>query len=67
MVHSDGWKGYNGLVDVGYSKHLRVDHGSNEFVNGKSHINGIEGFWSFAKSRLSKFRGLKPSGFYLHL
>jgi transposase-like protein len=67
IVHSDGWRGYNGLVGVGYSKHLRVDHGKNEFVNGKSHINGIEGFWGFAKSRLGKFRGLKPSGFYLHL
>ena len=67
VIHSDGWRGYNGLVDLGYDRHLRVDHGSNEFVRGKSHINGIEGFWGFAKSRLSRFRGMHKSTFYLHL
>jgi transposase len=30
VIHSDGWRGYNGLVDVGYSKHYRVNHGKNE-------------------------------------
>ncbi len=39
IIYSDGWRGYNGLVDVGYGKHLRVDHSSNEFVRGKAHIN----------------------------
>jgi len=27
-------------------------HGNNEFANAKKHIDGIESFWSFAKSRL---------------
>ena len=67
VIHSDGWRGYNGLVDLGYAKHLRVDHGRNEFTRGRSHINGIEGFWGFAKSRLSRFRGMHKSTFYLHL
>jgi len=44
-----------------------VDHGNNQFANGKAHINGIEGFWGFAKSRLSKFRGMSRKTFYLHL
>ena len=67
VIHSDGWRGYNGLVDMGYEKHLRVDHGSNEFVRGNSHINGIEGFWGFSKSRLTRFKGLPKSTFVLHL
>ena len=67
VIHSDGWRGYNGLVDLGYAKHLRVDHGRNEFTRGRSHINGIEGFWGFAKSRLSRLRGMHKSTFYLHL
>ncbi len=67
IIYSDGWRGYNGLVDVGYGKHLRVDHGHNEFVIGKTHINGIEGFWGFAKSRLTRFRGMSPATFFLHL
>lgn len=66
-IHSDGWRGYNGLVDLGYKKHYRVQHGNDEFANEKSHINGIENFWGIAKMRLAKFRGLSKSTFYLHL
>lgn len=67
IIYSDGWRGYNGLVDVGYGKHLRVDHSRNEFTRGKAHINGIEGFWGFAKTRLTRFRGMKKATFFLHL
>jgi len=67
VSHSDGWRGYNGLVDMGYQKHLRVHHGADEFVSSTSHINGIEAFWSLAKTRLAKFRGMSRSTFYLHL
>ncbi|MCH7696944.1 MAG: IS1595 family transposase [Proteobacteria bacterium] len=67
VIYSDGWRGYNGLVDVGYGKHLRVNHGNDEFVRGHVHINGIEGFWGLAKTRLSKFKGMHPSTFYYHL
>lgn len=67
QIHTDGWKAYDGLVDMGYEKHYRVHHGNNEFARGKKHINGIESFWSFAKRRLRKFNGLPKHVFYLHL
>jgi transposase-like protein len=67
VIHTDGWKAYDGLVDVGYDKHYRVHHGKDEFVRGKSHINGIESFWSYAKIRLVKFHGLDKESFNLHL
>lgn len=67
VIHSDAWRGYNGLVDLGYQKHYRVHHGNNEFANGKRHINGIESFWSYAKRRLMKFHGIPKTTFYLHL
>ena len=67
VIHSDKWRGYDGLVDVGYAKHFRVNHSADEFVNGTSHINGIESFWSFAKRRLQKFNGVSEHTFYLHL
>jgi transposase len=67
VIHSDGWRGYHGLVDVGYDKHFRVHHGKNEFVRGNSHINGIESFWSYAKIRLVKFHGMDKRTFNLHL
>lgn len=67
VIHSDGWRGYDGLVDVGYTKHFRVAHGANEFARGTQHINGIESFWSFAKRRLQKFNGVPACTFNLHL
>lgn len=67
IVYSDGWRGYDGLVDVGYDKHYRIKHHKNEFSDKKDvHINGIESFWSFTKRRLSKFNGVKRY-FDLHL
>ena len=53
VVHSDGWKGYDGLVDVGYDKHLRINK-SQHFVLHGVHINRIESFWSFTKRCLRK-------------
>ncbi|NVO32299.1 IS1595 family transposase [Hymenobacter lapidiphilus] len=67
MVNTDGWRGYDGLVDVGYDRHFRVHHGQDEFVQGAAHINGIESFWGFAKARLQQFRGLRQELFLLHL
>lgn len=67
IVHTDGWRAYDGLVDVGYAKHFRVQHSDNEFVRHGSHINGIESFWAFAKHRLTKFKGVPKHTFYLHL
>ncbi len=67
IIHSDSWRGYNGLVDLGYPKHFRVNHSADEFANDESNINGIESFWSYAKRRLQKFNGVKKDTFYLHL
>jgi len=67
IIHTDGFRGYDGLIDLGYKKHYRVNHSRDEFARGKSHINGIENFWGIAKTRLSKFRGLSKTTFHLHL
>ena len=66
VINSDGWRGYHGLVDLGYG-HFRVDHASDEFTKGTVHINGIEGFWGLAKVRLTQFKGLPKHTFHLHL
>ena len=64
VIHSERWRGYNGLVDFGYKKHFRVHHGKNEFARGN---NGIESFWGYAKTRLVKFKGMDKKMFNLHL
>jgi len=66
-IHTDGFRSYDGIVDLGYQKHYRINHGNDEFAIGTNHINGIEGFWGLAKVRLVKFRGLSKNTFYLHL
>src|SRR5437763_6799451 len=66
-IHTDGFRSYDGIVHMGYQKHYRVQHGNDEFVRGTAHINGIEGFWGLAKTRLVKFKGMSRSTFYLHL
>ena len=66
-IFTDGFKTYDGLVDFGYKKHFRVQHGKNEFAKGRNHINGIENFWGLCKVRLSRFRGIHKHKFYLHL
>src|SRR5712691_5699744 len=65
VICSDGWPGYDGLVDVGYDRHVRINK-QKSFTKGRAHINGIEAFWSFTKRRLAKFNGVKTN-FDLHL
>lgn len=65
LIYTDKFRSYNGLITYGF-KHRRIDHGK-RFVNGKVYINGIEGFWSFAKERLMKYHGVKPTKFPFYL
>jgi transposase len=65
LIYTDKFRSYNGLISYGF-RHLRIDHGK-RFVNGKVYINGIEGFWSFAKERLMKYHGVNPHKFPLYL
>lgn len=66
IVYTDSWKSYDGLILDGY-RHYRINH-AKEFKKGKrNHINGIESFWSYAKSKLRKHYGIAPRRFYLHL
>jgi transposase len=65
VVYTDKYKSYDALMFCGY-RHLRVDHGK-RFVTGKVYINGLEGFWSFAKERLAKFHGVSKMYFPLYL
>jgi len=67
VIHSDGWRSYDGLVDLGYQKPFRVQHRENEFATEHCYINGIENFWGYAKTRLVRFRGLQKHTFYFHL
>jgi len=65
IVYTDRYGIYDALMFCGY-RHLRVDHGKH-FSRGRVYINGLEGFWSFAKERLIKHHGISPERFSLYL
>jgi transposase len=65
IVYTDKFKAYDGLVMYEF-KHERIDK-SIKFSNGKVYINGIEGFWSYAKERLLKFHGVSREYFVYYL
>jgi transposase len=65
VVYTDKFKSYDSLMFCGY-RHLKVDHGK-YFSSGKVYINGLEGFWSWAKERLIKHHGVSKQQFPLYL
>lgn len=65
IVYTDKFRGYDALMFCGYC-HLRINH-TKRFANGKVYINGLEGFWSYAKERLAKFHGVSKEYFPLYL
>ena len=65
IVYTDRFRSYDSLMFCGY-RHLKVDHGK-RFVSGKVYINGLEGFWSWAKERLIKHHGISKETFPLYL
>ncbi|HPA07334.1 MAG TPA: IS1595 family transposase [Methanoregulaceae archaeon] len=65
IVYTDKWRGYDSLMFCGY-KHLNIDH-RYKFKQGKVYINGIEGFWAFAKERLIKHHGISRKKFLFYI
>ena len=65
LVYTDKWRGYDTLTFCGY-RHLRLDH-ARHFSRGTVHINGLEGFWSYAKGKFVKHHGVSPAKFPLYL
>jgi len=65
IVYTDKFRSYDSLMFCGY-RHLKIDH-SKRFSTGKVYINGLEGFWSYAKERLIKHHGVSKEKFPLYL
>ena len=65
VFYTDGWKSYASLEQ--YGKHNIIRHDKDEFVENHNHINGIEGFWSFAKERFHKYHGINKNNYPFYL
>jgi len=64
VFYTDGWKSYASLEQ--YGKHNIIDH-DKKLVENHNHINGIEGFWSFAKERFHKYRGISKTNYPFYI
>ena len=64
VFYTDTWRSYNDLKQ--YGKHNKINH-KKEFAKENNHINGIEGFWSFAKERFHKYHGINKNNYPFYL
>ena len=64
VFYTDEFTSYNDLSRFG--KHVPIDHGV-EFADGVAHINGIEGFWSYAKRLHRLCHGVDRENFPVYL
>lgn len=65
LYYTDEHTAYGTLDEIG--RHEVVTHSKDEYVRNDVHINGLEGFWSFAKNFLYAYRGVPRVYFPLYL
>lgn len=64
VFYTDDFKSYKSLKQFG--KHHIINK-QYSYAKGRTHINGIEGFWSYAKERFHKYHGIKMKNYPLYL
>lgn len=64
LFYTDDWHAYASLSVTSRHVVVRKERG---VPKGRDHINGIEGFWSFAKHWLYQYRGVPKHLFHLYL
>ena len=65
-VFSDTLTSYKGLLGLGYI-HKTIDHGMEIYVDGRVHINGMEGFWGLSKTNMHTYKGIKKKNWIYYL
>jgi len=64
LYYTDDWQAYASLRVQGDHIVVREEKGR---PKGRDHINGVEGFWSYAKNWLYPYRGVSHKYFHLYL
>ena len=64
LYYTDDWHAYTFLPIRGNHVIISKEKGR---PKGRNHINGIEGFWSYAKHWLYHYRGVPEKYFHLYL
>jgi transposase len=66
VIYTDSFRSYDGLVLDGF-KHYRINHQECFAMSKRQHINGIENFWGYAKTKLKSYYGVSREHFYFYL
>lgn len=66
LYYTDDWHAYTRLSVRGEHVVISKEKGKPK-AKGRDHLNGIEGFWSFAKHWLHPYRGIPKHHFHLYL
>lgn len=64
LYYTDDWHAYASLAVRGDHIVVRKERGK---PKGRDHLNGIEGFWSYAKHWLYPYRGVPRKFFHIYL
>jgi transposase len=64
LYYTDDWHAYTFLDIRGNHVVIKKNKGK---PKGRDHLNGIEGFWSYAKHWLYHYRGVPKKNFHLYL
>jgi transposase len=64
VFYTDCFKSYKSLKQ--YGKHNKINK-QFAYAKGHNHVNGLEGFWSFAKERFHKYHGINKQNYALYL
>ena len=54
VIYTDSFRSYDGLVLDGF-RHYRINHQKCFAMSKRQHINGIENFWGYAKTKLKSY------------
>ena len=65
LYYTDDHTAYATLSLIG--KHSSISHGNKEYVREDTPINGIEGFWSYAKIWLYIYRSVPRDNIFIYI
>jgi transposase-like protein len=66
VIYTDSFRSYDGLVLDGF-RHCRINHQECFATSKRQHINGIENFRGYAKTKLKSYYGVSREHFYFYL
>jgi transposase len=66
VIYTDSFRSDDGLVLDGF-KHFRINHQEAFATSKRHHLNGLENFWGYAKTKLKSYYGISRNHFYFYL